>query len=247
MRVRFAAALATALVASAASAAPVGPVLPEAGRWRLGGEVGFHLERMFQNEANKVDLWESRNRFAYLGRVGYGLAESWEVYGRLGAASLEFRDVNDIATTNNNFFDLGTEFAWGVGLQGIAARDFFPGVHIAVDAQYFSHPAHDGIVEAGTNLGRTAEKWTWDEWSFALLFQAEPVYAPYVLYAGPVLSGAMVRRNKLGGNPASDLDAKDNVGAVVGLGFDFVRDGRAFVEGRLVDEQAINVGFSWLF
>lgn len=247
MRVHPFAAAAVVAAVTTASAAPVGPVRPEAGRWRLGGEVGFLFERTFENETNKDDEWEARSRFAYLGRVGYGLAESWEVYGRIGGASLEFRDAIDGSTTNNDFYDMATELAWGVGIQGIAARDFFPGVHIAVDAQFLSHSDHDGIVEAGTNTGRTAENWRWDEWGFALLFQAEPVYAPYVLYAGPVLSGANVRRGKVGGDPASDLDADDNVGVVVGLGFDFVRDGQAFIEGRLADEQAIDVGFSWLF
>lgn len=240
-----------ALVAAAVTveASPVGPVRPRPSRWSLGLDAGFQLKRDFELETNPADDWETDERFAYLGRVSYGLSENWEVFGRLGAATLKVQDVpgrGETGTANLNYFDMGTEFTWGIGLSGIAIPDFLPNFDLAVSAQYLQHGSHDGAVTSGANINTIAENWDYSEWEAALLFQTSQ-YETYLLYAGPVLGNARVSRGSVGTTEVADLETDQNVGVVVGVGFEFIEDGLAFVEGRLVDETALNVGVLWAF
>lgn len=232
-----------------AEASPVGPVRPRPARWSLGLDAGFQLKREFDLETNPADDWETDERFAYLGRVSYGLSENWEVFGRLGAASLKVQDVpgpGDTGTANLDYFDMGTEFTWGVGLAGIAVPDFLPNFDVAVSAQYLQHAGHDGSVTSGANVNTPAENWDYSEWEIALLFQTSR-YEKYLFYAGPVLNNARISRGSVGTTEVTDLEADQNVGVVVGLGFEFIENGTAFVEGRLVDETALHTGVLWAF
>lgn len=241
----FLAALAAATIVSGATAAPIGPVRPQAHRWQIGAEIGFQLENQWQLETRPEDLWENDRRSLYLGRFAYGIDDRWEVFGRLGAASLKVVDVPDGLSSTNNHFDMGSEFAWGAGVRGIAVEDFFPGFNLAIDGQYLQHSGHDGKAEGGVNVGIDAQNWDMWEWSIALLFQT--AFEPFEFYTGPVLSDAGIARGSIGGIGVSDLEIDENAGYVVGLGFDFIEGGRAYFEGRLIDETAINTGFVWTF
>lgn len=238
------------LVAGAviAEASPVGPVRPRPSHWSLGFDGGFQLKREFELETNPADKWETDERFAYLGRVSYGLSENWEVFGRLGAATLKVQDApgNDSGVASLDYFDMGTEFAWGVGLAGIAVPDFLPNLDLAVSAQYLQHGSHDGSITSGANINAIAENWDYSEWEIALLFQTSR-YEKYLFYAGPVLGNARISRGSVGTTEVADLETDQNVGVVLGIGFEFIENGTAFVEGRLVDETALNTGVLWAF
>ena len=233
------------LAGTSTAAAPVGPVRPEAFRWKLGADAGCLFARDLDLETNHIDEFTLEERYAFLARIQYGVAEDWEVYGRIGAASMKVKDDGDLSGTPDDFFDMGTEAAWGVGLQGIAARDFFVGFDVAVDAQYLSHPGHDGTIESGLNVGTSAANWDASEWSISLLFQSN--VEPYVLYFGPTFGHSKISRAEIGGRGAADLEADENAGAVVGLGFDFIGRGTAYFEGRFIEESAANFGFLWTF
>lgn len=241
-----------ASIAGAADAAAVGPIRPEMGHWTVGGELGFEFDRDWENAGTRADKWETDERFQYVGRLAYGLTEDWEIYGRLGASSFEVEDVADAGGgLTNSIWDLGTQFAWGVGGKGFLWHDVFPGWDIGLDAQYFAHSGHDGNITSGANVGSAAQSWDYWEWSLALLFQTE--YESLTPYLGPVFGDANVERSGVTGaaagrpTPTADLDADDNVGVLVGTGFDFAEGWSGYVEGRFVDATAVNVGLLWTF
>lgn len=242
----LAAALAVVAVAGgAASAAPVGPIRPEIGHWTVGGEMGFALNRDYERSNAKSDQWELEEDMRWVGRIAYGLTEDWEIYGRLGAASLEVEDVADGTGLTNSIYDMGTSFAWGVGGKGFLWHEVFPGWDLGLDGQYFGHSGHDGNITSGTNAGNAAGNWDAWEWSLSLLFQTE--YESLTPYLGPTFGDAGINRGTINNVTQSDLDAEDNVGILVGTGFDFAEGWTGYVEGRFIDETSVNVGLLWTF
>lgn len=236
--------------ATAAEAAPVGPIRPQMGRWTVGGELGFEFDRDFKNEGTPADLWENDERFMWMGRIAYGLTEDWEIFGRLGGASWEIQDKADGTGLTNSLWDLGTEFAWGAGAKGILWHEAFPAWDVGLDVNVAGHSGHDGNITSGANVGSRAQNWDYFEWQIALLFQT--TYESLTPYLGPTFGDATVSRDGTTGGanritPNADLEADDNVGIVVGTGFDFAEGWSGYVEGRFVDATAVNVGLLWTF
>lgn len=239
--------LGIALLVLPAAAAPVGPVRVERDSWRLGLEAGFAFDREFEVATAGADEARFEKRNAYLLSVEYGFADWLNIYGRLGAAKLIVFDKPDAFAQPNDLYDLGTEFAWSVGVRGIVRRDVFPLWDLAVTAEYLEHEGHDGEVRRGTNARAPLRDFDFREWTIALLFQRTDL-APWLPYVGPTFGDARVRRGRRNAVPVGAAwEAEDHVGVAVGTGYDFGDGWFGYLEGRLVDESSVNVGMFFAF
>ncbi|RMH59507.1 MAG: hypothetical protein D6679_01700 [Candidatus Hydrogenedentota bacterium] len=222
--------LACVVLAGTALASPVGWIHPEAGRFGVGGEVGAITNRDLEwNSGNNVA--EIDQSVYYVGRIGYGLTDQVEIYGRLGGADLDLRStVGGLGWTGTA--GGSTEFAWGVGLQGVI---YDAGTwNLAGDANYFAHNSHT-LNSIGVN---DADFW---EWQVGL--QAQTQFDQFYPYLGVKYSDANIQYTNL----SPDLEADDNVGVYVGAGFNLSGNWSGYLEGRFVDETSFGGGVQYRF
>ena len=121
-------------IAIGAAAAPMGPIKPNAGRFSVGLE-GDVLARRLQSSSMttfKTDYGSAE----ILGKIGYGLTDRFEIWGRLGYASLVLQDVAPATGT----LEFDNAFAWGVGGGGILVDE--TGWNLAVQGNYNRHGGH---------------------------------------------------------------------------------------------------------
>lgn len=239
-------AVAACLTASA-SAAPVGPTRVQMGRWRVGGEIGIGLGRDWDRTANPNDAYSTDKHFLYLADVAYGFDETWEVFGLIGAANLDVQNDPDNVSPADTLWNMGTESAFGGGVRGNVWPEILPGWDLALDARFLTHAGHEGDWERGTVVGdRTARGWDYTEWQVSALFQT--ARGDWTYYAGPVFGDAEIEIDEVGGSRGfGDLEAEDGVGILFGTGFDFGGGWTGYVEGRLIDENAVHTGLAIAF
>lgn len=234
------AAVAAVVFSGAATAAPVGWIHPEMGRFTIGGEVHKVTDRdMEQNAAGGRNTGEVES-LMWLGRGSYGLTDQFEIYGRLGGADA---DLSGTGSTTGFTLNTGSEFAWGIGIQGII---YDAGTwNLAGDAQYFAHNDHTNTSSGGAGFipNNTRGEFDWKEWQLALQVQGQ--FDQFYPYLGVKFSDVTLDFSQPGGTP--DVEADDNVGVYVGAGFNISPQWSGYVEGRFVDETAFGGGISYRF
>lgn len=245
-----------ATLAAPASAAPVGPVTIHPRRFTIGTEFGGAFNRDYERTTNNADIWELDERLTGLGRAAYGLTENWEVFGRFGGGNLELLDEVDPASVSiRTRYDFDAAFAWGAGLRGRLWPEVLPRWDLMIEGGYFAQERHDGTITGGAGAGSRLEGWRYYEWNVNLLFQHDYAdsgffrrWAPYI---GPTFGDANIKPRSIGGVAQTfGIETEDHVGLVVGTGARIFELGPAwegYLEGRFIDETALNAGLRYTF
>jgi hypothetical protein len=180
----------------------------------------------------------------YYGRLVYGIADSWEVYGQLGGADVKgkFREVGDDDWWSVNF---DNDFAWGLGTKITFAKQPKTNWGVALQMNWLNTSCskkgsdeEDGYSESWKD---TSDLKTWD-----LLIAVGPTVdmGGWKLYGGPFyyyLSGDLSTKETgtwdEGEDSGSwiykesgDLEAQSNFGGYIGAQVDITKTCNASLE-----------------
>lgn len=227
-----------AVAASAAYAAPMGPVKPMMGRWGLEFEAASD-QRDMEFSGNNANKLQAENIY-YLGRVSYGLTEKVELSVRLGGADFSITDKPDVNATQTKY-DGKSEFAWGIALGALL---YDAGTwNVAFNGNYLASNSHAG---SGTFTGgSTNNDISYGEWGLGVQLQGK--YDQFLPYVGVKYSDARTTYTKLAGATRADDNANNNVGVYIGAGWDLSPQWSGYFEGRFVDETSFGGGVRYTF
>ena len=234
--------LTTSVVSQAAPAGnPADPVLLT-GTYPVKGEaivdVVFERELDLSNDNATVEgIW-------YLGKVGVTLIEKIDVYGLLGTAKLELKDW----TTSNYDMESDYALAWGGGATILLyeTEEYGDGIlRCSLDGSYRQYePGIEKVKKSGSEVTGILEKeLEYREWQVG-------VGVSYTLdnltpYLGVKYSDCETKMRLH--EPAANItkktaNSKDVVGVFVGVDYLFAENIALNLEGRFIDETALNVG-----
>jgi len=240
-------ALAIVAWAGSAGAAPIGPITPAGGHWTVGFDGGIGVGGDLEYDPPLAGITsEIDQNYLYLFRAGYGFNDNFEAMGWLGGGTLQEVDAGGGAAAA---VDLGGAFVGGIGAQGVVP-DLFGDWGLGAHVSYLWHGNRDSVnaavaaggfavgvadIPADINVG---------ELQGAITLQGD--YDSWDPYVGLTLSEILIE-GSIAGIPFRDLRLKNTAGVVVGTGFDFSETFGGYIEGRLVDQDAVNFGFLWAF
>jgi len=190
-----------------------------------------------------------RHMYRTMLQVGYGLFDFFEVYVKLGGADYKFRtDIEDQFGNPEGVAKINTKwgFAYGGGLK--AAYEFkdgpVKGLLVGADMQYLRHRQKfrartTDLIGEDTSTGKV----TLQEWQFGPFVGYKIMkFLPYV---GVKYSD--VRLKFKGEEETIKFKADDHVGAFVGLTYDIIPQVKLNLEGRFIDETALNFNVIFKF
>ncbi len=181
--------------------------------------------------------------------VSFGVFDFLDVYVKLGVADYKFK-----ADLINNFgFPLGDAtlnskwgFAYGGGLKGAYMFKDGPvkGLIIGADAQYLRHKQrYHAMIDSLMGPSDFTGKATFQEWQFGPFVGYKIMnFLPYV---GVKYSDVRLKFNQEG--ETQKFKADDHVGALVGLTYDLIPQVKLNLEGRFIDETALNFNVIFKF
>ena len=190
-----------------------------------------------------------RHMYRTMLQVGYGLFDFLEVYVKLGGAGFKFRtDFEDQFGNPEGNAVVHTKmgFAYGVGLKGAYEFKDGPvkGLLIGADAQYLRHTQRfhamiDSVMGPSDATGHV----TLQEWQFGPFVGYKIMnFLPYV---GMKYSNVILHFS--GGGENNKFKADDHIGAFVGLTYDLIPQVKLNLEGRFIDETALNFNVIFKF
>jgi hypothetical protein len=211
---------------------PLGPPTAglKTGQWGVAAEYAFSDSDVEVSAFGLSDTLEGVKSNVFLGQIGYGLSDDWELYGLVGAADHECDDLDPIEFDYDIAYGFGTKFtfakdetlAWGVLFEmgWRQGDDSLYGVDVDIDY-------YEIFVAVGP---------TWKA--------AEGVR----IYGGPffyMLDGEI--DTSISGLSA-DLEEESNFGGYVGAEFDLCPNNALYVEYQFTgDMQTIGAGINWKF
>lgn len=190
-----------------------------------------------------------RHMYRTMFQVGYGLFDFLEVYVKLGGAGFKFRtDIEDQFgfPIGNAVVHTKMGFAYGGGVK--AAYEFkdgpVKGLLIGADAQYLRHKQrYHAMTEDNVGPGSDSGHVTLQEWQFGPFVGYKIMkFLPYV---GVKYSDVRLKFSGEEGN--MKFKADDHVGAFVGLTYDIIPQVKLNLEGRFIDETALNFNVIFKF
>jgi len=202
---------------------PMGP--PMAGLEQSQMSVGFDFSWSEMNVEIEGETFDDVESLAYLANLGYGIADNWEAFIRLGLAGI--RDIGESGVD----FEGDNQFAYGFGTKVTFAE---------------SDPLTWG--------GLFQMDWTKTEDSDAEIdyYQIQVAVGPTYqmegmsLYGGPFLHFVDGEGDSPGGT--FDLEQESMFGGYVGAQFDIAENASCHVEYQLTgDASGIGVGVVWKF
>lgn len=221
---------------------PADPVLLE-GTYPIKAEglidIVFDRDLDLSGDNAKVEgIW-------YLAKVGLTLIEKIDIYGLLGTADFKlenWRIAND--------YDMESDYslAWGGGAKLLLyeTEEYGDGIlRVTVDGNYRRYdPSIETVKKDGTELtGITAKELEYQEWQASLgLSYTLDQMTPYI---GVKYSDCQTEMSLT--EPAATIakveaNSDDVVGVFVGLDYLFAENISVNLEGRFIDETALNVG-----
>ncbi|MFH1868774.1 MAG: hypothetical protein ABH843_07365 [Candidatus Omnitrophota bacterium] len=250
MRSLFFGFVAAILICSFAYAAPVGnPTEPAYlkgnNRGKLTGIFNVLLGRDLENDA-KIDSGTE-----YTAKLAYNFKEKIEVYALVGAA-------NDVVVTSDTEFIPGssTEIELGMaGLVGCGATfvihemDYhYKPLRFGADVKVQGYtPEFDNLTLNGVNTTYTADKSSMLEWQVAI--GAAYYYDRFIPYAGIKVSDITIKNEASVNNTSrsNTLNADNMFGIYGGCDFIYNDNVKFNIEGRVIDENAFNVGATIMY
>ena len=231
----------TGLSQAAPAGDPADPVLL-LGTYPIKGEalvdIVFERELDLSNDNAKIEAqW-------YFAKASVVLIEKVEVYGLLGTAKLKLKDW----TASNYDMESDYALAWGGGAKVLLyeTEEYGDGIlRVSVDGNYRQYePGIEEVKIAGTEISNVSEKeFEYREWGVGLgLSYTLDQLTPYI---GVKYSDCEAKmRLKYGSVDITKKTAnsKDVVGIFVGCDYLFAENIALNLEGRFIDETAMNVG-----
>jgi len=231
----------TGLCQAAPAGDPADPVLLY-GTYPIKGEalvdIVFERELDLSNDNAKMEgQW-------YLAKASVNLIEKIDVYGLLGTAKLKLKDW----TASNYDMESDYALAWGGGVKVLLyeTEEYGDGIlRIGVDGNYRQYePGIEKVEQSGTEISNVSEKeFEYREWGVGLgLSYTLDQLTPYV---GVKYSDCETRMRLKFGNTditKKTANSKEVVGVFVGADYLFAENIALNLEGRLIDETALNVG-----
>jgi hypothetical protein len=176
----------------------------------------------------------------FLGQIGYGISDDWEIYGLVGAADHESDDLDPLSFDYDFAYGFGTkvtfaqqenlswgamfEMGWRQGSDSATVED----VSVDVDIDYY---------EMFIAVGPT---WTVSEgvriYGGPFFYMLDGNLDGTVVFGGEEYSGSL------------DLEEKSNFGGYVGAEFDLNPNTSFYAEYQFTgDMQTFGTGISWKF
>lgn len=196
------------------------------GQWGVAAEYAFS-DSDVDVEGVTLDGLESN---VFLGQIGYGISDDWEIYGLIGAADHECGDLDPL--------DFGYDFAYGFGTKVTLAKD--------------ETLAWGALFEMGWRQGDDSLYGVSVDVDYYEIFVAVgPTWKAAEgvrIYGGPffyMLDGEI--DTSISGLSA-DLEEESNFGGYVGAEFDLCPNNALYVEYQFTgDMQTIGAGINWKF
>ncbi len=226
---------------------PMGP--PAAGlnesQWSIGAEYSFSENNLLRarDRANIKDLAMNK---AY-GRVGYGLSDNWEVFGRVGWADFEYEratwgsgedwwsgdDEGSLALGMGTKVTLKENGATKWGALAQLSWVNFTGTHTNPESKSSPGEFEIDIYEIQLAVGPTHQ-----------------LSENICLYGGPFLhlvDGELMHQNDSGDRDNYPIEERSMVGCYIGAQVDFTENSVINVEYQLTgDAVAIACGLIWM-
>jgi len=237
------------IVSNLSLAAPVGnPASPKllTGKWvdseDYSIKAGAEADIVLDGKLKEMDDVESS---FYLGKLSVTLANKVDLYGMLGAAYGEYEETygSDIVK-----YETETDIAWGIG-STVLLYESDNGIMVGMDTKYRSLEADlDKIIVNGTTYDIPSGDVTdasieYMDWQVAL--GAAYALDMFVPYGGVKYSDvdAKLKTTVSGTTYESDsVEREDNFGIFVGCDILPLENLSLNVEGRFIDEEAVNFG-----
>jgi hypothetical protein len=182
----------------------------------------------------------------YLGRIVYGLNDSWEVYGQLGGADVKgkFREVGD-TDWDDTSINFDNDFTWGWGTKITFAKQPKTNWGVALQMNWLNTSWSD---KGSDEWDGVSESWQetvdLDTWDLVIAVGPTVDMGGWKLYGGPFyyyLSGDYDRTEKgtwtaddfSGGwieKESGDLEADSNFGGYIGAQVDISKTCNASLE-----------------
>lgn len=231
----------------ASYAAPVGNIAsPAVEKGKFGIKAGAEADFVFSRELDVEDEDVELEANFYTAKISYTLLDRLDIYAILG--SLSGAEVTEKYGSTTLKYGVDDAFVWGAGLT-VLAYEWDNGFRVGIDGKYrSSEPGISSINLNGTDYSLVDSEGSFKEWQFALAVSKQ--FGKFIPYAGVkysdmelsakgTISGTVYQTDKVGG--------KNLTGLFVGASF-LPKDNISInIEGRFIDETAMNVGLSYKF
>ena len=220
------------------------------GKVAIGVSEDYVFDKDLKVKDLKADETEKIN-IDYMTRttadISYGILEGLDIYTKLGVADLKLKGSGTYVDSGNpgtstDVTDGKSAFVYGAGVKGV--YDIGSGWLVGGDAQYVSHKNKFKMIQSGYDVGNGnwedayTGKMTIQEWQATLLVGKK--IDSFTPYAGVKYSDMKVNMKIDDSDNKMKAEAKDNVGAIVGLDYAMDKNWKFNVEGRFIDETAVS-------
>lgn len=179
----------------------------------------------------------------YLGKIGITLVEKIDIYGLLGTADLK------VKSWTASDYDLESDYslAWGGGttLLLYETEEYGDGIlRVSLNGNYRQYdPSIEKVKKGGADLsGITEKELEYREWGAGLgLSYTLDQLTPYVGVKYSDIE-CKLKLTEPAGSSSKTANSEDVIGVFVGVDYLFAENIALNLEGRFVDETALNVG-----
>jgi len=221
-----------ALSQAAPAGNPADPVLL-VGTYPIKGEAIADI--VFERELDQGSEIEAQ---WYLAKVGVTLIEKIDVYGLLGTANLEPKKLT------SSVYDIESEYgvAWGLGAKVLLyeTEEYGDGIlRVSVDGNYRAYKPDIDTISGSTSSSGEVDFAEWGA-SLGLSYTLDKI-TPYVgvKYSDVDLE---ISGTNIGTLDTLSINSDNVVGVFVGADYLFAENIALNLEGRFIDETAVNVG-----
>ena len=181
------------------------------------------------------------NSDLYLGKVGLGLSDGFELFGRFGLNRTDYtlRDVEYSEDIQDGFkYHSGNEFTWGVGTKVTLGRK--GNIGWGALFQYMDITGRDRTYFDGYMIDSDVD-------AYEIQLAVGPSYQikDFCLYGGPfldIIGGDVDMKSGHTTLASLDIEQGSEVGGYIGLGWQFAKNSSVSVEYQLTDDiQVIGV------
>jgi hypothetical protein len=204
-----------------------GPVLPSRGKWKIGAQANFLLEKQMKRPKGDVESEQ------YFSTLSYAPFDWLSLDFRLGAGNIKFKEYNADTISYN------TAFAGGYGFR---ARLTEPDKYITDILYAFGHIS---IHPDPRTVNGLKNEIALDDWQMSLICAKRFNF----LYPYAAIKYSKVTLNRITSQRRDRKRAGsvDRVGLALGADLILCENLVANIEGRFFDEEGMNITLSWRF
>jgi hypothetical protein len=223
------------------------------GRWSVGAGYYYYEAKWKAKDADQLDLSEVKQNMIF-GDVGYGFAENWEAYLKVGGADWSSLGALPVAPRGNVEADYKPFFS--LGLRGSIYREHHFAFGFMGQYNWFSNYEVTQTGQTGVDVKEpyeaTAKFRSLYDINLGVNFDYVPSWGVFYLgvfwYHGAGKADASV---KVGDDPAdtfaSDIEENGYMGGLAGAKLLFGRGWNVNVEGQYKTKPSVSVSLNKVF